>query len=197
MRGLRKYKINSLTHIWTFGWSGNGQKSATLVYFAFFLLSGSGCVNLQDPVNRPSPLIHETLAIGNTQIQMIYSSPRVRTRVIWNGLVPYDKVWRTGANDATIFETNKDIMLDGKLLPKGKYSVFTIPKADKWTVIFNKDWDQWGAYGYDIGKDQLRILVIPNKQMEHKEEMTFNFVDEKLTFHWEKLGFSIPLEIIN
>jgi hypothetical protein len=71
--------------------------------------------------------------------------------------VPYGKVWRTGANEATIFETTGDLVINGQKLPAGKYGLFTVPGEKEWTIIFNSVWDQWGAFKYDASRDVLRI----------------------------------------
>ena len=83
------------------------------------------------------------------------------------------KVWRTGANKATVFEVNKDVKIEGKTLPAGKYSLFTINNGDEWTIIFNKTWDQWGAFNYKEADDALRVKVKGGKAKEFSEKMTF------------------------
>ena len=125
-----------------------------------------------------------------------YSSPRVRGRQIWDELVPHGKIWRTGANEATVFTTNVDMQIDGQLLPAGKYAIFTIPTAEEWIIIFNKDWDQWGAYSYDSSNDQMRIQVVPNRQKEFKEEMTFKVDHQSIQFYWKNLGYELPYKVL-
>ena len=95
----------------------------------------SAAVIAQD---RPSPAATATGEINGAAITINYSSPGVKGRVIWGGLVPFDKVWRAGANEATTFETSKDIKVEGKNLPAGKYGFFAIPGQTEWTIIFNK-----------------------------------------------------------
>ena len=95
------------------------------------------------------------------------------------------KTWRTGANEATTFEINKDIKVEGKTLPAGKYALFTIGSPDEWTIIFNKNHKQWGNYDYDEGKDALRVKVKPIKAESFAERMAFNIGDDgKVMLVW-------------
>ena len=120
----------------------------------------------------------------------------MRDREIWGILDPYDKVWRIGANEATIFETEYDLVFqDSLLLPSGKYSLFAIPRQGDWTIIFNKVWDQWGAYNYDPGEDQIRIDLKPVFSTEFKERLTFTITSSSIDFHWEYLKFGLDYSI--
>ena len=172
----------------------DGQFTFQYPVVLFALILASGCRPPGDKANRPSPFASDTLQTSEFTVAIAYSSPRVRERDIWNKLVPYHKVWRTGANEATVFSTNSDLLLEGRLLPAGKYAVFTIPSDQQWTIIFNRDWDQWGAYGYDQSKDQLRIQVMPVRAKTFKEEMTFDVEDGAITFHWKNLGYELAFK---
>ncbi|MGE5108655.1 MAG: DUF2911 domain-containing protein, partial [Sphingobacteriales bacterium] len=97
-----------------------------------------------DKSKRQSPPATATGKVKGATITINYSSPSVKGRKIWGDLVPYDKVWRAGANEATIFETDKDIKVEGKALAKGKYSLYAIPGEKEWTIIFNSATGQWG-----------------------------------------------------
>ena len=97
--------------------------------------------------------------IGAATINISYSQPAVKGRKVWGELVPMGQVWRTGANNATVFETDKDIKVEGQALKAGKYALFTIPNEKEWTIIFNKKSDQWGAYNYSDKDDALRVKV--------------------------------------
>ncbi len=112
---------------------------------------------------RVSPKASLKQTVGLTDITITYSRPGVKGRKIWGGLVPYGKVWRTGANEATTFEVSDDVTIDGKPLPKGIYSLHTIPGPDQWTIIFNKVANQWGSFNYDESKDALRVTAVPQK----------------------------------
>ena len=106
-----------------------------------------------------------------------------------------DKVWRTGANEATVFEINKDVTINGKTLPAGKYGLFTIWHGDTWTIIFNKTWDQWGAFNYKAADDVLRVDVPNVKPSSCAEKMTF-WVDKdgKVTLAWGNVGFDFMVK---
>jgi len=115
-----------------------------------------------------------TQTVGLTDITIIYSRPGVKGRAIFGGLVPYGKVWRTGANLATQFVVSTDVNVEGQKLPAGTYSFHTIPGPDQWTIIFNKDAGQWGSFSYDQAKDALRVTVKPEKA-PMTEWMSFDF----------------------
>ncbi len=127
-----------------------------------------------DKSKRPSPpaQVSETIKSGAT-ITIDYSQPSVKGRVIGEAIAPYGKVWRTGANEATVFEVSKDVKINGAALAAGKYGLFTIPGATEWTIIFNKTWKQWGSGKYAEADDALRIQVKPMSGKESMEKMTF------------------------
>jgi hypothetical protein len=112
---------------------------------------------------RPSPKAVYTQTVGVTDITVTYSRPGVKGRTIVGDLVPYDKVWRTGANEATTISFSDDVTINGQALKKGMYSLHTIPGRDQWTIIFNSVADQWGSYSYDATKDALRVTAKPSK----------------------------------
>lgn len=142
---------------------------------------------------RPSPPRKATGTLGDMSVEINYSSPKVKGRSIWGGLVPYGEVWRTGANEATTISFSKTALVEGKKLAAGKYSLFTIPGEEKWTVIFNSVAEQWGAYEYDKSKDALRVEVTPRAIDEHVESMEFIVADGKVTLRWEKL--EVPVSV--
>ncbi len=131
--------------------------------------------------------------IGDVKIKLNYSSPAVRERKVWGELVKYDVVWRTGANEASVFETDRTLMVDTFLLEAGKYSIFTIPGKEMWKVVFNKDWDQWGSYHYTDSLDAVALWVTPKQTPSSEERMRFFFENDSLKFHWEQLTWGIAL----
>lgn len=140
-----------------------------------------------------------TQRIGTTDITVAYHRPGVKGRQIWGGLVPYDTPWRMGANEATTLTVSDPVMIGGKELPAGKYSFFAIPGKDKWTLIVNKDPEQWGAYGYDQAKDALRVEVKP-EAATHTEWMRFTIDpassnSANVTLNWEKLAVSMKVDV--
>jgi len=122
---------------------------------------------------RASPRAVLTQTIGTTDMTITYSRPGAKGRKIWGGLVQYDKVWRTGANEATKISFSDDVTINGQALPKGTYSLHTIPGKDQWTIIFNKVADQWGSFKYDQVQDALRVTAKPHGD-EFNEWMTFS-----------------------
>lgn len=129
----------------------------------------------EDKSKRPSPpaMVKQTLASGAV-ISIDYSQPSVKGRTIGKDLEPKEgAVWRTGANEATVFETSKDVKVNGKLLPAGKYGLFSLSGKDNWTIIFNKTWQQWGAFKYNEADDALRIAAKNEKAKPFAEKMSF------------------------
>jgi hypothetical protein len=108
---------------------------------------------------RPSPLAMVQSRYKDTYLKITYSQPSKRGRTVFGGLVPWDAVWRTGANEATEITLTRDIKINGMDLTAGTYSLFTIPHQNKWSVIFNNDLGLWGAYNYNPKQDVLRFDV--------------------------------------
>ena len=148
----------------------------------------------QDKSKRPSPpaKVTETIASGAT-ITIDYSQPSLKGRALGKEIAPYGEVWRTGANEATVFETDKSVTIEGKPLPAGKYSLYTVPGADKWTIIFNETWKQWGTV-YKQEQDVLRVDVKPTKAPSNTEKMTFSIAkDGMVSLLWgdTKVNFQV------
>jgi hypothetical protein len=164
-----------------------------IALFSFVSLPGTKLFAQEDKMTRPSPPVYVEVTINGKTVSIHFSSPAVKGRTIWGGLVPYGKVWRTGANEATVFETSGDLTIQGKTLPAGKYGFFTIPGENEWTIIFNSEWDQWGAYKYDESKDVLRITAKPEKSAAFNERLKVDISDHIVTLLWENLqvGFLV------
>lgn len=145
-----------------------------------------------DDTDRKSKNGKATGTIDGVEITLEYGRPQVRDREIWGGLVPYGKVWRTGADEATTVTFDGDVTIEGETLPAGTYGLFTIPGKDQWTVIFNKVANQWGAFNYDAGEDALRVTVEPRTH-EHVEAMDFAVGDGEVVLMWEKLA--VPFRV--
>jgi len=148
----------------------------------------------QDKTKRASPPMEATGKSGEAMIKVTYSAPATKGRAIWGELVPYGKIWRAGANEATTFETDKDITIDGKALAAGKYSVFLVPSEKEWTFVFNSVSDQWGAYQYDEKKDVLRVSVTPEKMKDKSELLTYKVDGEKLWLMWDDHMAAVALK---
>jgi hypothetical protein len=138
--------------------------------------------------------------IGDAHIHIDYSSPGVRGRIIFGGLVGYENVWQAGAHNATWIETNKDLIINGEVLPKGKYGFFTIPSKEDWTIMINKNWNQHGKDDYDENDDVIRFKVTPSISEEITEHLEYkvNKVSETeghISLAWEKVTISFPFKI--
>ena len=145
--------------------------------------------------NIPSPRKEMKGMVGQTNITINYGSPSVKGRKVWDGLVPYGKVWRTGANEATTINLSADVMVEGKKLAAGKYGLFTLPNTNEWVIIFNSVHDQWGSSNYDQAKDVLRVNVAPKTSNESTEALEFILDGNNMVMKWEKL--SVPFQIKN
>ncbi len=163
--------------------------------FTFLFVTGfigiAACA--QDKEVRPSPAAKATGKAGSATITIDYSQPSVKGRKVFGDLVPFGKVWRTGANEATVFETDSDIKVEGKTLPKGKYGLFSIPGENEWTIIFNKTWNQWGSFRYVQEDDVLRVQVKPSKSGTLVEMMKISVDGGKVTIAWENTAASFTV----
>jgi hypothetical protein len=162
----------------------------------FFLVAVNVFAQLDLP--RVSPKSTITQNFGYTTITIEYHRPNVKGRKIWGELIPFDKVYRMGANDATTFEFSTDVSINGNKIPAGKYSFFAIPSQKDWTIILNKASKQWGAYNYDEKQDFLRFKVKPTES-NYTESLSFWYSDlnigsVQINFAWEKYGFSFKVE---
>lgn len=138
---------------------------------------------------------------GALAIKLFYNRPYKKGREIFGKLVPFDSVWRTGANEATTFETNQDLNIEGKVLPKGKYSLWTIPNPGSWTIIFNNEYGQWGvnsdgAANRDPARDVLSVTVPAVVQDREFEQFTINFEkvgeENEMVLIWDKTLVAMP-----
>lgn len=150
-----------------------------------------------DPQNRPSPLRVDTTSIGGVDVSIEFSSPGVKNREIFgigpDYLVPYNELWRTGANHATYISITDHMYIDSLKLDSGSYSIFTIPNENEWMVIFNSEWNQWGSYSYKDSLDVLRLNVKPKYADQSQERMLFYFADDSLKFRWDQVRWAIPI----
>lgn len=150
-------------------------------------------------VPAPSAKAKVEQRVGVTDFSVEYSSPAMRGRKIFGGLLPYDQLWRTGANASTKLTASNDFTMGDKLVPKGTYSLLTIPGASSWTVILNKNLEIAGTNGYDTKDDVARITVSP-QSAGPRERMTFLFTDTsddatRLDLEWESVRVSVPIKV--
>ncbi len=178
------------------------------------IIFSSLCVFGQLNIPRESARQEISQNVGDTKVSIVYHRPNVKGRAIWGCqtadvipkggvtypcLVPNGQVWRTGANEATVFEVSNDIMVGGQKLLKGKYSLHTIPNPNEWTIIFNKTWNQWGSYSYDAKEDALRVNVKPVASDFHEtmaieiENVKANTAD--VFIRWEKVAVPFTVDV--
>ena len=152
-------------------------------------LVGPAAAERGDDTDRASKNGRTTGTIDGVEIVIEYGRPNVKSRKIWGALVPYGRVWRTGADEATTISFSADVAVEGEPLAAGRYGLFTLPERDEWTVIFNKVADQWGAFNYDAAKDALRVKVRP-QPAQHAESLDFVIDGSAVVLRWEQLAVS-------
>ena len=158
----------------------------------------SSCAMAQeDKSKRPSPPAKAEATLQNgTVISFDYSQPSVKGRIVGKDLEPKaGQVWRTGANEATVFEVSKDVKVEGQALKAGKYGFFTLVDGDNWTIIFNKTWKQWGAFSYKEADDVLRVKVKSSKLNPASEKFTIE-ADKtgKVTLKWSDITVAFNVQ---
>lgn len=157
-------------------------------FLAFCALISLATAAQADKSKRPSPpaIVTQTIRSGAT-LTIDYSQPSLKGRKIGTEIAPYGEVWRTGANEATVFETSKDVKVEGKDLPAGKYSLYSIPGEKEWVFIFNKTWKQWGTQ-YNAAEDALRVTVKRKSDNSGMEKMTFTIGEDGVVLlQWGEL----------
>lgn len=160
----------------------------------------AACISMNAQVKMPQPsptqTIHEDFGMGN--IELTYSRPSAKGRKIFGELVPFNKLWRTGANGATVIHFSDPVEIKGKKVDTGTYALYTIPGADKWDIILNKGVKNWGVDGYKESEDVLKVSVEPMKMGMKMETFTMQFSDLKpesceLHIMWENTAVAIPI----
>ena len=176
------------------------MKNLILVACVLALATLANAQQLNVPALSPTCSVEQ--AFSQTSIKLDYSRPSMRGRTIFGGLVPWDQVWRTGANAATKVTFGEDVMIGGKTVPAGSYSLYTVPKRGDWEVIINKNTGNWGTNGYSTDDDVVRFEVEPTPLGNDVETMTL--MVNNITFNsctidlmWERTHISIPVKAEN
>jgi tetratricopeptide (TPR) repeat protein len=170
-------------------------------FIAFVLLFLTQPIFAQRELTMPeaSPAATVIQRIGLTDITISYHSPQVKGRAVWGDLVPYNEVWRAGANENTVITFSTDVKVEGKNLPAGTYGLHMIPTQKEWTIIFNKNAYAWGSYFYDQKEDALRVTVNTKPaNMQEWLSYTFSSIEpESVTalLRWEKLAVPVKITI--
>lgn len=178
------------------------KKLITLSFFVLFLgFSFQTHAQFEYPVKLPNASQKAKVyqQVGVTDISVVYHRPLVKGREVFGKMVPYGRVWRTGANENTVMKFSTDVMINGKELKAGKYGFHAIPNKDKWTLIFNKDNESWGSYFYNQERDALRINVTPTST-SHNELLTYSFTDvtaneATVNLAWDKTMVSFTIKV--
>lgn len=200
------------------------KRSFVSFFTLLFVLCFAASALAQVRVPRPSQKASVMQTIGVTDITITYHRPGVKGRKIWGDplpeqaakvkgeatldnqnerppgapIVPYGHMWRTGANDATMFVVTDEVLINGQKLPAGSYSLHTIPNKDEWTIIFNGTSNQWGSFNYDPTKDTLRVKAKPQMVTENQEWLAFTIDpagddSAQVNIRWEKV--SVPFTV--
>jgi hypothetical protein len=173
------------------------MKKAVIIIAAILVLAIIAFFSLRSWTKSHSPEEHLSYSEGGLDIEIDYCRPYKKNRKIFGGLVPYDKVWRTGANEATVIEFDEDVNVAGQPLKEGKYSLWTIPTKSDWTIIFNEETGQWGT-NYDSTKNVMAVKV-PSKKIKDEVEqfkMELNGADEEvdLVLKWDRTEVQVPIK---
>lgn len=165
--------------------------------FLFCSLSAGLFAQIKTPAPSPSTIVTQT--VGLSKVTLEYSRPSVKNRKIFGDLVPYNKVWRTGANKITTISFDQDVMVNGQKIAAGTYGFCSIPGQKEWTLIFNSDNKQWGTYGYDASKDVLRLTAKAEKLPAKQEYFTIAFdgftaTSSDIVISWEKTAVRFKVE---
>ncbi|MBS1682145.1 MAG: DUF2911 domain-containing protein [Bacteroidetes bacterium] len=162
------------------------------------ILLSTAAMAQKDKSQRPSPPEVATGKIGKATVTIDYSSPSVKGRKIFGELVPYGKAWRAGANEATVFQTDSEIKVEGKTLAAGKYSLFIVPGENEWEFIFNSQTGQGGITrngeaNFDPAKNILSVKVKPSKSNKASERLVYAVNNKGFVFRWDTA--EVPVSI--
>jgi len=176
------------------------MKSMIRFVVVLFIVLGLQAESKAQGVKMPAPSSGQTVIqdFGLGKITLTYSRPSMKGRKIFGDLEPYGKVWRTGANSATVIKFSDDVTIEGKNIPAGEYGLFTIPNKSEWTVILSKTSKSWGAYTYNAADDFARFTVKPTKMKPAVETFTLQFANVKPTtaqlyILWENTAVALNL----
>jgi hypothetical protein len=164
---------------------------------AALALAATAHAEEKEKEKRASPHAEVSAALGGKKITVSYGRPYVKGRAIFGALVPWGEVWRTGADEATIFTTEADLVIGGLKVPKGEYALFTIPTEKQWTLVLNKTAKQWGAFKYDVKQDLGRAPMTVASAAKPVEQLTIEMVPAgkqlTLKLSWDKTVASVAI----
>jgi Protein of unknown function (DUF2911) len=174
----------------------------TLAAFSFALLTLTSAAHAQDNKPRPSPPAQASVTLNGKAVTIAYGAPSMRGRKVVGGLVPYDKVWRTGANEATTLKTEANLRIGSLLVPAGTYTLYSLPTAMGWKLIINKQTGQWGTVyneGQDLGRVAMQEGTLPSAPVEVFEISFEHTKANKTELHlvWETTNVFVPITAVN
>jgi tetratricopeptide (TPR) repeat protein len=169
------------------------KKLLSTIFIAAIALAASA--QLKIPAPSPTQTIKQDF--GMSSVELIYSRPAMKGRNVFGDLVPWNKVWRTGANNATRLKFNDDVVIGGQALKAGEYALYTVPAENEWEIIINKGSANWGT-NYKMEDDVFRVKVKPVKLNEAVETFTMQFANVKptstdLQIMWDRTAVSVPI----
>ncbi len=172
------------------------MKKILPIFIAFVLFTAAAAAQVKMPASSPTQTVKQDFGMGT--IEIIYSRPNTKGRKVYGDLVPYNKLWRTGANAATKITFTDAVEAGGKKIDTGTYVLYTIPGFDMWEIILNKGVSNWGIDGYKEGQDVIRFKTVPQKMRTNYETFTMEFANIKpescdLQIMWEKTVVTIPV----
>ena len=172
------------------------KTTITKLCTAVLLFTGFSSFAQLVPAPSSTQVISQNFGLG--KITLTYARPNVKGRKIFGGMEPYDKVWRTGANSATVIKFSDEVIINGQKVPAGEYGLFSIPNENEWTIILSKTAKQWGAYTYKEADDLMRFKVKTDKLKDLVETMTLSFINVTpttcdLQMKWEHSGFAFHI----
>ena len=172
------------------------MKKILPIFIAFVLFTVAAAAQVKMPASSPTQTVKQDFGMGTVEI--IYSRPNAKGRKVYGDLVPYNKLWRTGANAATKITFTDAVEAGGKKIDTGTYVLYTIPGFDMWEIILNKGVSNWGIDGYKEGQDVIRFKTVPQKMRTNYETFTMEFANIKpescdLQIMWEKTVVTIPV----
>ena len=172
----------------------------------FVLVAGAFMMWFKSHTKSHSPVSEVTYNRNGTEIKVVYCQPFKKGRLIFGeeadkALQPYGAYWRVGANEATTFETNKDLKINGQELKAGKYQLYAIPGKDMWQIAFNSEWDRWGATDAEHKTDVLKTEVAAENGVPLSEQLRIDFenadsAQTKMVIHWDQTKVKVPVESI-
>jgi hypothetical protein len=171
------------------------MKAIAIAAASIAALSFAATAHAED--KRASPHAEVTAVLAGKKIAVSYGRPFMKGRAIFGGLVPWGQVWRTGADEATVFTTEADVVIGGLKVPKGEYALFTIPTEKQWTLVVNKTAKQWGAFKYDVAQDLGRVPMTVAGAAKPVEQFTIEMVPAgkqvTLKLMWDKTVASVAI----